>query len=131
MELQNKLKTIKTKNFLKGKSGEKAAVKFLEHKGYRILSKNYKTNLGEIDIIISDGETIIFVEVKSRDGGFLDVPAEAITAHKRKKINQVAAMYLARFQLRDVPVRFDVIEIYTVEGRIEHLENAFDSYIKF
>ncbi|MCL2591731.1 MAG: YraN family protein [Defluviitaleaceae bacterium] len=130
MNTQDK-KSIKTKNLIKGKSGEKLAVKFLRQKGYRILHKNYKTNLGEIDIIISDGETLIFVEVKSREGGFLDVPAEAVTAFKQRKINQVACMYLSRFQLRNVPIRFDVVEVYMSENRMEHLENAFDSYLKF
>jgi len=123
---------MKSKNIHKGKSGEKIALKYLKEKGYNILAKNYKTNLGEIDIIISNADTLIFVEVKTReDTKFLDRPAEAITAFKCKKINQVAAQYMSRFQLRHVPVRFDVIEIYLVGGQIEHIENAFDSYIKF
>jgi len=123
---------MKTKNIYKGKTGERLAIKYLKEQGYNIIAKNYKTTLGEIDIIVSNTDTLIFVEVKAReDNQFLLTPAEAITPFKRKKINQVAAQYLARHQLRHVPVRFDVIEVFLQEGKIEHIENAFDSYIKF
>jgi len=126
-----KSKLIKNQNISKGQSGEKAAVKFLRARGFVILHKNYKTNLGEVDIIATYKGTLVFIEVKTRSTNFLDSPSEAVTAFKRRKINQVAAQFLSRHQMRDVPVRFDVVEVYTVENRIELIENAFDSYLKF
>ena len=118
-------------NRVKGKSGEKTAEKFLKKKGCEILHRNYKTNLGEIDLIALDKDTLVFVEVKSRSGTLFGMPAEAVTYFKRSKINQVAAQYLTRHMLHGVPVRFDVIEVYLADGRVEHIENAFDSYLKY
>ena len=119
------------KNILKGKAGEKKAVKFVRKVlKYRILEKNYKTKLGEIDIIASNGDTIVFIEVKTReDKEFLATPSEAITRSKIRNINQVASIYLSRYQLRNVPCRFDVIEVFLSEDKIEHIENAFTSYL--
>ncbi|MCL2797812.1 MAG: YraN family protein [Firmicutes bacterium] len=118
-------------NQVKGKSGEKTAEKFLKKKGCKVLHRNYKTNLGEIDLIVFDKDTLVFVEVKSRSGTLFGTPAEAVTHFKRTKINQVAAQFLTRQSMRDVPVRFDVVEVYLNEGRVEHIENAFDSYLRY
>ena len=122
---------IKGKNQIKGNSGEKTAEKFLKKKGYEILERNYKTLLGEIDLIVVDKDTLVFVEVKSRTGTAYGQPCEAVTYFKRGNINRVAAQYLARHNYRDVPCRFDVIEVYLTEGRVEHIENAFDSYLHY
>ena len=118
-------------NQTKGKTGEKTAEKFLKKKGCQILHRNYKTNLGEIDLIVVDKDALVFVEVKSRSGLGFGTPAEAVTYFKRSKINQVAAQYLTRHMLHGVPVRFDVVEVYLLDGRVEHIENAFGSYLKY
>jgi len=118
-------------NQAKGKSGEKTAEKFLRKKGYEILHRNYKTNLGEIDLIALGKDALVFVEVKTRSGLGFGTPGEAVTHFKRAKINQVAAQFLTRHMLREVPVRFDVIEVYLSDGRVEHIENAFDSYLHY
>jgi len=119
-------------NLAKGKSGELLAAKFLKKKGYRILHRNYKTNLGELDIIAADHQdTLVFIEVKSRTSTDFGLPSEAVTHHKRTKINQVAAQFLSRHMLYGAPVRFDVIEVYLDENRINHIENAFDSYLHY
>lgn len=66
-----------------GIEGENAAAKFLEKKGYRIISRNYKTHIGEIDIIAQDGNTIVFVEVKTRGNESFGKPFEAVNKRKR------------------------------------------------
>lgn len=119
-------------NKIKGASGEKLAVTYLKKNGYRILHKNYTTNIGELDIVATDDETLVFVEVKARSTDAYGTPAEAVTYTKRTKINQVASQYIKKFRLTGVMVRFDVIEVYLHEdGRINHIVNAFDSYLHF
>lgn len=115
----------------KGDFGEKLAVKYLKKQGYRILNTNFKTELGEIDIVMTDEVTLIFVEVKSRSTDNFGYPSEAVTFHKRGKINQVASQYIKKFMLFNVDVRFDVVEIYLEENRINHIVNAFDSYLRY
>ncbi len=122
----------KKDNKVKGGQGEVLAVKHLKKSGYRILEKNYATDLGEIDIIATDDKTLVFIEVKARNGDLYGFPSEAVTYVKQSKINRVAAQYIKRHMMQGVPVRFDVIEVYLYEdGRINHIINAFDSYLSF
>lgn len=121
----------KKDNKIIGDSGEKLAQAYLISKGYRILNTNYKTDLGEIDLVVTNETDLIFVEVKTRSGLDYGYPAEAVTFAKQKKISQVAAQYIKRFRLYDVPVRFDVIEVFIRDGEINHIEDAFDSYLKY
>ena len=114
-----------------GNKGEKIAVKYLKKKGYVIIDKNYSTEVGEIDIICANDGCLIFVEVKCRISDEHGFVADAVNYHKRKKINQVASQYIARFKMFDYPVRFDVVEVYTKENRVVHIENAFDSYLRY
>ncbi len=118
-------------NIIKGKSGEEIAASYLIRKGYRILNKNYTTDIGEIDLIVTDEEYLIFVEVKTRMSDAYGLPAEAVNYHKRNKINQVASQYIKKFRLFNIPVRFDVIEVYLAEREVNHIENAFDSYLRY
>lgn len=115
----------------KGVAGEELATSFLKTKGYRILAKNFRTDAGEIDVIVTDERTLIFVEVKARFSADFGYPSEAVTYHKRIKINQVASQYIKKFDLYDVPVRFDVVEVYLDTKDINHIENAFDSYLRY
>ena len=75
------------------------------------------------------GETIVFVEVKARDGREFGEAAEAVTAFKRRRITQLALDYMARHRLSDCPCRFDVVSIHFDAGRpeIEVFQNAFDA----
>lgn len=117
---------IAQKNFYKkflGRAGEIKAAEFLENKGYEILKKNYKTHIGEIDIVAKDGECVVFVEVKTRVNDDFGAPSEAVTYKKREKYYKVASEYLIRNELTDVPCRFDVVEIEN--GQINHIEDAF------
>src|SRR5215203_1630110 len=88
-----------------GERGENVAAKFLRNQGYKILERNFRTSLGEIDIIARDGRTLVFVEVKTR---VYDDPApeENVNAHKQHQITKSAKMYLGRFGMPQPPARF-------------------------
>ena len=119
---------ITQKNFYKkllGRAGEVKAAEFLKKKGYEITDKNFKTRIGEIDVIARDGEYVVFVEVKTRTDDLYGAPSEAVDYKKREKYRLVAAEYLQKHELTDVPCRFDVVEIEN--GKINHIENAFQA----
>ncbi len=114
-----------------GQNGEKLATLFLQQKDYRIIIRNYKCKIGEIDIIASDGETLVFIEVKTRSSHSFGSPAMAVTAKKQRQISRTAENYLAQNHLFDAPARFDVIGItLPADGKteIDHIENAFELY---
>src|SRR6185437_3918670 len=75
-----------------GDRGERAAARYLRSKGLRIITRGYRTRLGEIDLIARDGDTLVFVEVKSRRRG---VPAEAVTLAKQRRLTLAALQFLA------------------------------------
>jgi putative endonuclease len=113
---------------LLGNKGESLAVKFLQTKGYKIISKNYKTSIGEIDIIAQDGETVVFIEVKTRANDSFGCPFEAVHRRKRRKLRDLALLYLKKLG-KELPVRFDVLSIMYTENsikEIEHIKDAFE-----
>ena len=112
-----------------GKTGEDLAVRYLETHGYRVLDRNFTTDVGEVDIFVTDEKTLIAVEVKSRLSLEYGPPAEAVGHEKIKKISQVTAQYIKKFRLFDVPVRFDVVEVYLGDKTVNHIINAFSSYL--
>jgi len=111
-----------------GKLGEELAVRHLEDAGYRIIERNYRCLLGEIDVIARDGEHLVFVEVKSRRGGGFGEPQEAVGPRKRRKISKIAQFYLKEKRLKDVRARFDVVAVRLMPGesRIKLIRNAFE-----
>lgn len=114
---------------LLGKTGEDTAEQYIKGKGYRILERNFRLKMGEIDLIALDGNTVVFVEVKTRRGDGYGAPAEAVTRRKQDQIVRTAMAYLAKKKLRDVACRFDVIGISMHGGspEIEHIRSAFDA----
>jgi putative endonuclease len=117
---------IAQKNFYKkflGRAGELKAVDFLKKEGYKIIKTNYKTVLGEIDVIAEHGEYTVFIEVKTRTNDEFGSPSEAVNLKKREKYYKVASEYLLRNKKIDVPCRFDVVEIEN--GQINHIIDAF------
>lgn len=119
-------KTINNRHHL-GITGEQLAQNFLAKKGYRILTTNYRSRYGEIDIVCLDGETVVFVEVKTRSSEKFGTPTEAVTFRKRTRLRQLAQMYLITHNLETYPVRFDVLSLIFSSTRIEieHLIGAF------
>ena len=113
-----------------GQQGEALAVDFLIKKGYKILEKNYRMKFGEIDIVAKDGETVCFVEVKTRTDGDRGTPWESVTFAKQRNLSRLALAYLKhRYKSIDVCARFDVIAVSFEEdpkGEVELLKNAFD-----
>lgn len=114
-----------------GTKGEDIAAKYLETHGYRVLDRNYTTNVGEVDIFVTDEKTLIAVEVKSRLSLEYGTPAEAVGHDKVKKISQVTSQYIKQFRLFGVPVRFDVVEVYLKDKTVNHIQNAFMSYLNY
>lgn len=112
-------------NKIKGNYGEKIARDYLISNKYFILESNFKNNLGEIDIISKKENTIVFVEVKSRSNINYGYPYEAVNLRKQNKIIKVAKSYIKNKSLKDSQFRFDVIEVYLSNKKINHIENAF------
>ena len=111
-----------------GKDSETLAVDFLRKQGYKIIETNYRTKLGEIDIIARDRDTLAFVEVKARRSDRYGVPKYAVTAQKKKKISMAALWYLKTTDQFNQKARFDVVGIFfqTSTPRIEIIKNAFE-----
>ncbi len=93
-----------------GEKGEELAVKYLKKKGYKIIIQNYKNIIGEIDIIASDKNKLVFIEVKTRESIEYGQPFEAVNKTKKRKIANTALLYLKRY--KELPsCRFDVVSI--------------------
>ncbi len=112
-----------------GRYGENRAADFLVERGYRIIETNYKNRFGEIDLIAVDGETIVFVEVKSRRTGRFGSARDAVPKAKQRRISKVALGYLKSNGGTRQKARFDVIALDAgaagCEDRIEIIKNAF------
>lgn len=112
-----------------GRAGEDAAVSLLTGQGYRVLVRNWRCKLGEVDIICAKSDLIVFVEVKTRGENSLASGAEAVDKRKRAKIVAAASEYLSGNGLWHRPCRFDVVSISRQgdELRTEHLPDAFSA----
>jgi putative endonuclease len=112
-----------------GKLGEELACAELTRRGYAILARRYRTRFGEIDIVARDGDVMVFVEVKARDGDRFGDGAEAVTGWKQRRVASMAVDYLSRHRLEDRPCRFDVVavDVSTSPPRVEVYAAAFDA----
>lgn len=116
---------------------EKTAESFLVEKGLKLLQRNFSSRLGEIDLIMEDDKTVVFVEVRYRKNGHFGGGAESITIHKQNKISRTAAWYLVKNPSRaEQFCRFDIISIESIsnnphkkEQGIDWIQNAFYSTI--
>jgi putative endonuclease len=116
-----------------GAKGEDLAIRYLKKRGYRIIERNYRIKLGEIDVIAEQGDDLVFIEVKTRSDTTFGSPFESITAQKQQQLSKVALEYICRKKCYGRPARFDVVGIQFQEGSrslrdaaIELLQNAFD-----
>ena len=110
-----------------GLLGEQLAAAYLERRGMRLAERRYRCRFGEIDLVAWDGDTLCFVEVKTRTSCAVGLPREYVTAKKQEKLRSAALLYLSERGL-DCPARFDVAEVYLKAGRkvrINYMENAF------
>ncbi len=113
----------------RGRRGELAALTLLILKGYRPLHRNWSGGGGELDLVVTRGGTVVFVEVKTRSGSGFGGGTASVGSAKRQRLARAATAYLSRFNLWERPTRFDVV---TIEGRttfpwiaVRHLQNAF------
>ncbi|MBU0697874.1 MAG: YraN family protein [Pseudomonadota bacterium] len=111
-----------------GRKSESIAVRHLKKNGYKILEQNYRNQLGEIDVIAKDKDTLVFVEVKARRSGGYGSPKWAVTPKKQRQISKVALYYLKAVKQKNVKARFDVVAISSFDDnpRIELIKNAFE-----
>src|SRR3954467_5329385 len=113
---------------LLGDRGEREAARALRRQGLRIIVRGYRTPRGEIDLIARDGDTLVFVEVKTRSQG---APAEAVTPEKQRRLTLAALQFLKRHNLFEQRSRFDVVAIVWPDPdrapTIEHIRNAFEA----
>ena len=112
-----------------GQRGENVAARYLRNSGYTIIVRNFRCNLGEIDIVAKDGKTLVFVEVKTRT---VDdpTPEDQVNTVKRHQLTKAAKLYLTRYGVPQPPARFDVVAIIWPEGRepqIRHTPHAFEA----
>lgn len=95
-----------------GTLGEKEAGTYLKEQGYKILTRNFRVGkMGEIDIIGKDGDTLCFIEVKTRSNRSFGTPAQAVSDQKQATITRIAQIYIQNNKYYDVPVRFDIVEL--------------------
>lgn len=118
-----------SENKIKGDFGEETARTFLRKKNVIILQKNFRTRSGEIDIIGLCNNTLIFYEVKTRKNNIYGSPAEALTRSKINKIKLTSKFFMAKFNLYNYDIRYDVIEVFLDKNenleKINIIQNAF------
>ncbi|MGI6664077.1 MAG: YraN family protein [Christensenellaceae bacterium] len=109
-----------------GKKGEQLAAAYLQERGMILLRENYQIRGGEIDLIMQDGETLVFVEVKTRRSQAFGRGVEAIHAKKMQAMRRTAEQYIYENALQEMPMRFDVIEIFLKKEttEIQYIKNA-------
>ena len=111
-----------------GEAGEALAARLLRKRGYKILETNHRNPLGEIDLIARDGDSLVFVEVKTRKSLHFGNPKWAVTPRKQRKLSMVALYYLKTTGQSQSKARFDVVAIHSAGPRpeIEIVRNAFE-----
>ncbi len=115
-----------TSRVAQGATAEELALHYLETQGLTLVARNFRCRVGELDLIMRDGEQLVFVEVRSRRHSRYGTPAESVTWTKQQRLLRAAAFYLQRRRL-DLPCRFDVVAILQAEDepRIEWIRDAF------
>ena len=111
-----------------GVSGEALAEDHLRGLGYEIVGRDVRTPLGQLDLVAMDGNTLVFVEVKTRAGHGFGLPQESVDAKKIRKLRQLALYYLRMHRHRG-QFRFDVVGLTVGAGRllrVDHIKNAID-----
>lgn len=111
-----------------GRAGERLAAACLEQHGLTVLARNWRCAAGELDIVATDGDQVVFCEVKTRAGVDYGTPLEAVGPDKVRRLRQLAREWLSEQSLAGCAVRFDVVSVLWPPGgpvRIDHVEEAF------
>ena len=112
-----------------GQRGENLAARHLRNQGYKIIIRNFRCDVGEVDIIARDGKTLVFVEVKTRTSDE-PTPEDQVNNDKRHQLTKAARAYLSQYGTPQPPARFDVVAVVWPQGRearIRHTQNAFEA----
>jgi len=118
----------KPEHLRRGELGESAAKRFLQRRGLKFLTANFRSDRGEMDLIFRDHDCLVFVEVKARSSEDWTRPAAAVNARKRRLLSQTALDYLRLLKNPAVKIRFDIVEVLLADGKvreIRHLPNTF------
>jgi putative endonuclease len=119
----------KAEHLERGTAGEKLACRYLRRNGFKILYRNFRgRGGGEIDIVCRDGDTLVFVEVKTRSREDFGRPVEAVRAEQQKRISRGALAWLRMLDNPDILFRFDVVEVIMREGEKPHIELVRDAF---
>ena len=111
-----------------GTYGERVAADYLVAQGMQLIDRNWRCSAGEIDIVLRDGEAIVFAEVKTRRSTGFGTPVEAVTYAKQARLRRLAAIWLAQGDERATEIRFDIVAVLPQRAgaaRIEHVRAAF------
>ncbi|MEC3980308.1 YraN family protein [Amycolatopsis sp. H20-H5] len=111
-----------------GRRGEELAARHLENTGLVVLSRNWRSRAGELDLVLTDGRTLVVCEVKTRSGVEYGLPAEAVTPEKRERIRRLAQQWLRDHEVGWCPVRYDVVAVLAPRGQnpsLKHIKGAF------
>lgn len=121
---------MKRFNRQKGAYGEDVAVQYLENRGYRIVQRNFRCPLGEIDLVAMEGKYLVFIEVKCRTSRRFGHPAEAVDSRKQRRLGRLAHYFLKKYDLHGHACRFDVVSLLPNKSgwSVELFQNAFPVY---
>lgn len=112
-----------------GQRSERAAERFLKKQGHRILTRNWSCPLGELDLITRQGNTLVFVEVRSTSHQEGESALQSVDQTKQARLSRLAIAFMKQYRLFDTPTRFDVVILAwpekAVEPNIEHFQDAF------
>jgi putative endonuclease len=110
-----------------GQRGEETAVAALRSAGYTILERNFRTPIGEIDVVADDDGTLCFIEVKWRSDSSMGHPAQAVTREKQRRLARTAEWYLSKHKKHGAAARFDVVAILESPSgpKVEIYRDAF------
>jgi putative endonuclease len=109
-----------------GRQGEEIAARYLEDNGYKLVQRNWRCKIGELDLIVEDDDVLVFVEVRTRHGHRYGIPEESITPAKQARLIELAETYLQETSSIPQSWRIDVVAVQLGPGRpqINHIENA-------
>lgn len=106
-----------------GRRGEDLAAAWYEARGYEIVARNWRCRDGELDLVVRDGRTFVFCEVKARTSDAFGAPAEAVTHEKRRRVRHLAARFIGEAPVRPAEIRFDVVAV--LGNEVEVIPGAF------
>lgn len=121
----------KRRKLLLGAQGEREAARFLKRRGFRIVARGDRGQLGELDLVAIDGRTIVFVEVKTRQSHNAGHPSDAVDLDKQRRLTRLALAFLRRHDLLEYSARFDIVAVTWGAERsdllVEHFPGAFEA----